>query len=227
MNTRISVFALALASAAPAAATVYDVNDVAGLTTITGTITTDGTLGVLGPSNVLAWNLTMTYGAQTAVLTGPPVITILGNDLSATASQLLFAFGDPGPGYVEITDSPVSIVWAATRLNGDSISTYGLAPDYPADLNGDFSFQGGSTRAIASVVPEPSTWVMMLAGFAGVGFVGYRRTKRVRENRPRPERQPPFGLGETAARRSFRPSPVRSTPSGRGSASARRPRTRI
>ena len=24
-------------------------------------------------------------------------------------------------------------------------------------------------------VPEPSTWAMMLAGFAGLGFVGYRR----------------------------------------------------
>jgi hypothetical protein len=29
----------------------------------------------------------------------------------------------------------------------------------------------------ASGVPETSTWVMMLAGFAGLGFVGYRRNK--------------------------------------------------
>jgi hypothetical protein len=28
-----------------------------------------------------------------------------------------------------------------------------------------------------SAVPEASTWVMMLAGFAGLGFVGYRRSK--------------------------------------------------
>jgi hypothetical protein len=26
-------------------------------------------------------------------------------------------------------------------------------------------------------VPEVSTWAMMLAGFAGLGFVGYRRNK--------------------------------------------------
>lgn len=32
----------------------------------------------------------------------------------------------------------------------------------------------------ASAVPEPSTWAMMLAGFAGLGFVGYRRTARGR-----------------------------------------------
>ena len=30
------------------------------------------------------------------------------------------------------------------------------------------------------VVPEPSTWAMMLLGFAGLGFVGYRRTPRAK-----------------------------------------------
>ena len=33
---------------------------------------------------------------------------------------------------------------------------------------------------VASVVPEPSTWAMMLMGFAGLGFAGYRRARRVR-----------------------------------------------
>jgi hypothetical protein len=28
-----------------------------------------------------------------------------------------------------------------------------------------------------SPVPEPSTWAMMLLGFAGLGFAGYRRAK--------------------------------------------------
>jgi hypothetical protein len=30
----------------------------------------------------------------------------------------------------------------------------------------------------ASVIPEPSTWTMMLAGFAGLGFVGYRASRK-------------------------------------------------
>jgi hypothetical protein len=29
-----------------------------------------------------------------------------------------------------------------------------------------------------SAIPEPSTWVMMLVGFAGLGFAGYRRATR-------------------------------------------------
>jgi hypothetical protein len=36
----------------------------------------------------------------------------------------------------------------------------------------------GSVSSVSSGVPEPSTWAMMLIGFAGLGFAGYRRTKR-------------------------------------------------
>jgi outer membrane lipase/esterase len=31
--------------------------------------------------------------------------------------------------------------------------------------------------SIAAPVPEPSTWAMMILGFAGVGFLTYRRRK--------------------------------------------------
>jgi hypothetical protein len=30
------------------------------------------------------------------------------------------------------------------------------------------------------VIPEPSTWAMMIIGFVGLGFVGYRKTKSAR-----------------------------------------------
>jgi hypothetical protein len=41
---------------------------------------------------------------------------------------------------------------------------------------------GGPVRYLdsgfASAVPEPATWAMMLLGFLGIGFVGYRRSSR-------------------------------------------------
>ena len=40
-------------------------------------------------------------------------------------------------------------------------------------FNAAFSLTG-------SVVPEPSTWAMMLLGFAGLGFAGYRQTRKAR-----------------------------------------------
>jgi len=36
------------------------------------------------------------------------------------------------------------------------------------ELNGDVA---------VAPVPEPSTWAMMILGFAGVGFIAYRRRK--------------------------------------------------
>jgi hypothetical protein len=45
--------------------------------------------------------------------------------------------------------------------------TGGLAPTF----NAAFSLTG-------AVVPEPSTWAMMLLGFAGLGFAAYRRARK-------------------------------------------------
>jgi PEP-CTERM motif len=43
-----------------------------------------------------------------------------------------------------------------------------------ADGPGGFGFD----LAIGGAVPEPSTWAMTLVGFAGLGFAGYRSTRR-------------------------------------------------
>jgi hypothetical protein len=32
----------------------------------------------------------------------------------------------------------------------------------------------------AALIPEPSTWAMMILGFAGLGFLGYRQTRRAK-----------------------------------------------
>ena len=47
------------------------------------------------------------------------------------------------------------------------------APPPATQFNASFSLSG-------SVVPEPSTWAMMLLGFAGLGFAGYRRARKAR-----------------------------------------------
>lgn len=43
--------------------------------------------------------------------------------------------------------------------------------------NGD-PFLAAITTSTVSAVPEPSTWAMLLLGFAGLGFAGYRRGPR-------------------------------------------------
>jgi len=34
------------------------------------------------------------------------------------------------------------------------------------------------TISVTSGVPEPATWAMMILGFAGVGFMAYRRKSK-------------------------------------------------
>jgi hypothetical protein len=40
------------------------------------------------------------------------------------------------------------------------------------------NFGGGEIRGFLHAVPEPSTWVMMILGFAGVGYMAYRRRNK-------------------------------------------------
>jgi hypothetical protein len=55
-----------------------------------------------------------------------------------------------------------------------------ILPDFLADHPGlslELSPDVMQPSSIGSV-PEPSTWAMMLLGFAGLGFAGYRSTRR-------------------------------------------------
>lgn len=47
-------------------------------------------------------------------------------------------------------------------------------PD-PSTQNGQFISQLNIYADFTAAVPEPSTWAMMILGFAGVGFMAYRR----------------------------------------------------
>ena len=52
----------------------------------------------------------------------------------------------------------------------DLTFTYTLTADGPGGYGLDF--------VVGGAVPEPSTWAMMLIGFAGLGFAGYRASHR-------------------------------------------------
>jgi hypothetical protein len=69
-----------------------------------------------------------------------------------------------------------------TLANGDLVDLYsngGNAPgDYGvvvwADGAGDYT----SAMGLSLAAPEPSTWAMMVLGFAGLGFAGYRTSRK-------------------------------------------------
>jgi hypothetical protein len=50
---------------------------------------------------------------------------------------------------------------------------------YYQETESNYASQSGSGVAnLTSAVPEPSTWAMLLLGFAGVGFMAYRRKSK-------------------------------------------------
>jgi PEP-CTERM motif len=53
------------------------------------------------------------------------------------------------------------------------MSAYAGALDVPGPVDGYYA-----PILADAAAPEPATWVMMLLGFAGLGFAGYRKAKR-------------------------------------------------
>jgi PEP-CTERM motif len=85
------------------------------------------------------------------------VVSVEGNGVEGAAS---------GP-YTDNQAAPLTDVLADTTNPGGEVFTELAAA--PADSN----FKGVAFPP--PPVPEASTWVMMLAGFAGLGFAGRRR----------------------------------------------------
>jgi PEP-CTERM motif len=61
-----------------------------------------------------------------------------------------------------------------STYDNQTFSTLGVTP-------GRYEWTSGSgvnqNFTLVIGTPEPSTWAMMLLGFAGIGFVGYRKAK--------------------------------------------------
>jgi hypothetical protein len=84
-----------------------------------------------------------------------------------TTSQFCCSFDLGAPGHLlHLSITGLSLVDASPLYNS-----------YEYDVsNGAFrTFTSGS---ITAAIPEPSTWVMMILGFAGIGFMAYRQKSK-------------------------------------------------
>ena len=88
-----------------------------------------------------------------------------------------YSINDPtnfftGPNFQMIAEAP----------DGASGANYAgpLTSLVALDNKGDFAFAGtiqATSQFQIAAVPEPSTWAMMLIGFAGIGFITWRRSR--------------------------------------------------
>jgi hypothetical protein len=69
--------------------------------------------------------------------------------------------------------------WNLWGNSADSCSLYEYVPNvgYGVAVTGTFAVSS-EVSSFAVSTPESSTWAMLLLGFAGLGFAGYRKAKR-------------------------------------------------
>jgi hypothetical protein len=90
---------------------------------------------------------------------------------SSTPSQIFSSVPYPGGGLYWDTWQTETMKFVADAATVDFHFQSAFDPNNPTYEVGVDNFQ------ISSGVPESSTWALMLLGFAGLGFVGYRKTK--------------------------------------------------
>ena len=145
------------------------------------------TAGAIGAT----WTITLSHsGTLTVTDIEQPgdQFELFDNGIAMTPAASPFGPAPQNPGQAAVgnaTSVPVVGLTADNDINfalGDSdysSGTFHLHPGVNA-ITGQFigSLGFGDVDFIAeSSVPEPSTWAMMLLGFAGLGFVGYRKAK--------------------------------------------------
>ncbi len=182
------------------ASITYNIQSYAALQngyTLTGTITTDGTLGVLTSDDITAWNYTITNGTTTDQESGTGADAQI-KGLTATSTQLTLPFPDPTQSdYLSLLGRNTNGVLSGLVYVNFGIDSNNNEPDfYYATISSPptsgFAWSttapvppglslGGSTWIIAQAsVPEPGSLTLVLLGSACLAAVQWtRRCRRV------------------------------------------------
>ena len=145
------------------------------LATFTLTATNSGTATTPGGGEVLQHyngTFTITSGATNylsgtfsdAIFGAGGALTLSASNPSPTQS-VTFTSNVIAPSLISAFDRAASLSF--TDVTPSARIVLGTLGSFRSDVSGDFS----------STVPEPSTWAMMLLGFAGLGYVGFRKTR--------------------------------------------------
>jgi PEP-CTERM motif len=154
------------------------------LTNPSGNIILNGDFssGTLGTSNVTNWTYANIYGATFGGVLEPNCGVGGSNCWYDGAVQAYDAIAQVVPTTIGDT------YMLSFNLNGGGINTPGGLYQQ-LSTNGNVTGTGGDGIDVLAYAqaglpppgtPEPSTWAMMMLGFAGLGFAGYRKAKQSR-----------------------------------------------
>ena len=162
----------------------YGVARTIGAGSVTGFIETDGSLGVLNASNIVDWNLVLYDGIYSFGLTGPlsgndSQVFVMGGDVSASTTQLLFNFDGTDNGLLLFQQGLFSgnhYYCDATQI-GDCLGGETVVPTsvFTRYQNASRSGEVVIGTVSGSSVPEPGACGLMLAGLALLSLRANRR----------------------------------------------------
>ena len=130
---------------------------------VTGSFTFDAPSISSGPTLLTAVNLTIDGHAYTLPEVGfdnQGTRSVIGGKLNGV-DEVKTVTNDFALQWTPASSTPDNFVYTTSELDNFFFAT---------------SFTHFSVTAAA--IPEPSTWAMMLLGFAGLGFAGYRRARK-------------------------------------------------
>jgi hypothetical protein len=76
--------------------------------------------------------------------------------------------------YVPFGYTPGSPMSGSSTFSGQTLASMGLTPG-----TYQYTWSSDSLTVKIGTVPELSTWAMMLLGFAGLGYAGYRASRKI------------------------------------------------
>ncbi len=181
----VALLAIGMPGVVSAAPIIYNISLPAPSTwNLSGTITTDGTIGALSLANITAYNLTATDSLTTSNCVNGSCALSGSSGFSGSTTRLTWDFGasvqpetvfnTPTGGFICFGPSNGSCAYG----NQGNVAAYS-----ENGVNTAQTYTGvqvlGSVSAIAAV-PEPASWAMMIVGFSLMGMgLRYRQRQTV------------------------------------------------
>ena len=172
-----AVAAMVVCVGALASPITYNVDQTVGTGSVTGTITTDGTSGILTAANISDWNLVIT-SSLTSNVKGPlsgnnSQLGFLGTDLSATSTALTWNFLGSDSGYLLFVTPSIGSQGPFVCYSTASVTCGGINKAIALASEYNFADETNAVYSHAAVIattgasppsstPEPST--LLLAG---------------------------------------------------------------
>jgi hypothetical protein len=172
----------------PASATIYNINQSVDGGSVVGTIQTDGHTGVLTATDIIGWNLQLNgIGASSTITQADAgaVVQVVGSDLTALGTHLLFNYSGLDDGYFLLQDN----LFSGTHYycdqagpgfpgSGPCFAGASVVPGAYNDGTAVFAPMEGNQIIATSAVPLPAALPLFAGGVGALGVFGRWRKKR-------------------------------------------------